>query len=147
MRGYGRRALKNCGYKITRAREAIVKVLEEREGAHMSIEEIYEAVHRDNPDVGLTSVYRTLEILVDLSLVRRLDFGEGRARYESNFGEEGHHHHLVCKRCAKVIDYTDFVSEEVSLIEKTQKALEDKYGFKIESHMLQFWGVCPSCAK
>lgn len=138
--------LRGQGYRITVPRRAILALLS-KTSKHLSAEDIYIAVRRNYPAIGLTTVYRTLEVLVEMGIISKLDFGEGRARYElrSRLSEEIHHHHLICKGCNKVIDYTNFVKEEKELIEKTEKLLERKYDFEINEHRLQFYGLCNSC--
>jgi Fur family ferric uptake transcriptional regulator len=81
-------------------------------------------------------------------MVFKLDFGDGRARYELTKGSNGtqHHHHLVCTGCNKVIDYTDFIDEEVELLRETEKGLGRKYDFKITNHIIQFYGLCDKCS-
>jgi Fur family ferric uptake transcriptional regulator len=137
---------KGCGYKITIGRETILQVLSDA-GKHLSADEIYTKVHVLQPAIGLTSVYRTLEILKDMGLVHKFDFDDGRARYELAEGEDGkdHHHHLVCKRCKRVVDYTDFIDQEIKLLNDTEKALSKKYNFDITNHLIQFYGVCGKC--
>ncbi len=138
---------RGCGYRITPGREAILDVLS-RSTKHLSAEDIYIRAHQGNPNIGLTSVYRTLEVLVNLGLVFKFDFGDGRARYElaEGPGGERHHHHLVCTGCRRVIDYTDFIEEEVELLNRTEKGLSEKYDFKITNHLIQFYGLCNACA-
>lgn len=133
------------GYRITAPRQAILSVLSHT-SRHLSAEDIYLAVHKTYPAVGLTTVYRTLELLVQMGLVFKFDFGDGRARYELAQGPKTrHHHHLICMRCGRVIDYTDFIDKETDLLNKTEKALAEKYKFKINSHQIQFWGLCERC--
>ena len=134
------------GYRITVAREAILDVLSHTE-EHLSAEEVYLAVHRIQPNVGLTTVYRTLELLVHIGLVFKFDFGDGRARYELSEGPKGarHHHHLVCTECGRVIDYTDFIDDEVELLGRTERGLSEKFKFKITNHVIQFYGQCDKC--
>ena len=138
--------LKGFGYKITEGREAILEFLASSEN-HVSAEDIYKAIHSEYPNVGLTTIYRTLDILEKMSLVYCFDFGDGRARYELAEGPKGahHHHHLVCTSCNRVIDYTDFIKEEVKLLTETEKGLSEKYNFRITNHLIQFYGVCDSC--
>ncbi|MBN1823004.1 MAG: transcriptional repressor [Endomicrobiales bacterium] len=138
---------KGCGYKITAGRDAIIEVLSKAD-KHLSAEDIYLKVHSVYPGVGLTTVYRTLEILVNVGLVYKFDFGDGRARYELSQDEEGedHHHHLICKKCNRVIDYSDFIEEEAELLNKTEKGLSKKYNFEITGHLIQFYGLCEKCA-
>jgi Fur family ferric uptake transcriptional regulator len=136
------------GYRITVAREAILDVLSQTQ-EHLSAEEVYLAVHKIYPNVGLTTVYRTLELLVHMGLVFKFDFGDGRARYELSEGPKGtrHHHHLVCTNCGRVIDYTDFIDEEIELLGRTEKGLSKKFGFKITNHLIQFYGLCDKCQR
>ncbi|HDT15736.1 MAG TPA: transcriptional repressor, partial [Firmicutes bacterium] len=67
------------------------------------------------------------------------------ARYELAESSKGHHHHLVCTDCNRIIDYDDFIDDEVKLLEQTQKKLSKKYDFNIESHLIQFYGKCAEC--
>jgi Fur family ferric uptake transcriptional regulator len=136
------------GYRITAAREAILDVLS-KTSAHLSAEDIYLAVHKVYPNIGLTTIYRTLELLVHMGLVFKFDFGDGRARYELSEGPKGkrHHHHLVCTDCGRVIDYTDFIDDEIELLGRTEKGLSRKFNFKITDHVLQFYGLCDRCRK
>jgi len=105
-------------------------------------------VYPRHPHIGLTTVYRTLDVLSDIGLVYKFDFGDGRARYELAEGPKGinHHHHLVCTSCNRVVDYTDFIDEEVELLKETEKGLSKKYDFRITNHLIQFYGLCGSCA-
>jgi len=131
---------------MTVPRQAILDVLS-RTSKHLSAENVYIAVHKIYPNVGLTTVYRTLELLVRMGLVFKFDFGDGRARYELSEGPKGagHHHHLVCTNCGRVIDYTDFIDEEVELLNRTEKGLSKKYNFDITNHLIQFYGLCEGC--
>ena len=139
---------RGCGYRMTVPRETILNVLS-RTSKHLSAEDVYIAVHKVYPNVGLTTVYRTLELLVQMGLVFKFDFGDGRARYELSEGPKGerHHHHLVCTSCGRVVDYTDFIDEEVELLNQTEKGLSKKYSFDITNHLIQFYGLCGSCKK
>ena len=136
------------GYRLTIPRGAILDTLS-KTTEHLSAEDVYQTVHKDNPGVGLTTVYRTLELLVQMGLVFKFDFGDGRARYELAEGPKGerHHHHLVCTSCGRVIDYTDFIDEEKELLGQTEQGLSKKFNFKISNHLIQFYGLCDSCQK
>ena len=137
---------RGCGYRVTVPRQAILDVLS-RTCEHSSAEEIYSAVCKIYPNVGLTTVYRTLELLVQMGLVLKFDFGDGRARYELAVGPKGarHHHHLVCTGCSRVVDYTDFIDDEKELISKMEAGLSKKYNFTISGHLIQFYGLCDKC--
>ena len=137
---------RGCGYRLTIPREAILDVLS-RTSRHLSAEDIFLAVHKVYPAIGLTTIYRTLELLVQMRLVFKFDFGDKRARYELAEGTKGirHHHHLVCTRCGRIIDYTDFIDEEKELLGQTEKGLSKKFNFKITNHIIQFYGLCDKC--
>jgi len=143
-----RAKLKGGGYKVTVGREAILDILSHAD-EHLSAEDIYMKIHSVYPAIGLTSIYRTLDILVNLGMVHKFDFGHGRARYELVEGpkRKPHHHHLVCTDCGRVIDYTDFIEEEVALLKKTEESLSRKYRFRIDDHIIQFYGVCHICTQ
>jgi Fur family ferric uptake transcriptional regulator len=138
--------LKDCGYRLTASREAILNVLS-KTSEHLSAEDIYMKVYKVHSNIGLATVYRTLELLVQMELVSRFDFGDGRARYElsEKSQDKHHHHHLVCTNCGRVIDYTDFINEEVELLTRTENILSEKFNFKIENHLIQFYGLCDKC--
>jgi len=139
---------RGCGYRITIPREAILDVLS-KTSEHLSAEDIYLAVHKNHPNIGLTTIYRTLELLVHMGLVFKFDFGDGRARFELSEDPKGkrHHHHLVCTSCGRVIDYTDFIDDEIELLSRTEKGLSQKFRFKIANHVIQFYGLCDQCQK
>ncbi len=139
----------NCfcenGLRFTTPRKVILEVLQELTG-HRTVEEIYFEVHKAYPQIGLTTIYRNLELLYSWGFVDRFEFGEGKSRYELRSNdEEDHHHHLVCENCKKIVDYSDFVKEEVQLMEKIKQELQTKYDFRITNHKVEFRGLCPEC--
>jgi len=140
IRGFGRR--------ITPARHAVLDALKAR-CEHLTADEVYKAAHKVHPDIGLATVYRTLELFTRLGLVSKFETGDDKARYEfaDCTGAKGHHHHLVCTSCRRIVDYADFIDEETELLRKTEEGLSKKYGFKIKSHVIQFYGLCKDCAK
>jgi len=138
--------LRQHSCRITVPRQVILEILNKAE-KHVSAEEVFLKVHKIYPDIGLTTVYRTLNLLTQIGLVSKFDFGDGKSRYElsSNSKSKGHHHHLVCIKCNKVINYNDFIDEEEKLFKKTEKALAEKYNFKITDHLVRFYGLCEEC--
>lgn len=140
--------LQGCGYRITIAPEAILEILS-KTNAHLSADEIYMKIRPTIPHIGLATVYRTLEVLTQMNVVHKLAFGNGRARYELAEGLRGgsNHHHLVCTQCTRIINYTDFADEEVTLLQRVEKALAEKHHFKMTHHLIQFHGVCQECQK
>lgn len=133
------------GYRITEPRQIIIEVLCNTD-KHLSAEEVYHHVHRKFCNIGLATVYRTLDLLSNLGVINKFDFGDGRARYELIKGPKAkHHHHLICKQCGMIINYTDYLDEEIGMINKVEAMLEKKHAFKITNHNLHFYGICKNC--
>jgi len=147
-RHHWRGAFAGCGYRETRPRRAILEVLG-KTNEHLSAEDVYLAVHKFYPNIGLTTVYRNLELMAAMGMVVKFEFGHGRAKYElaDAYSGKGHHHHLVCKTCSRIIDYSDFMKDEVQFLKNTEKGLSKKYDFDIADHLIQFYGYCRTCRK
>jgi len=147
-KGWWHRRFRNFGARMTQSREAIIDVLNCAD-EHLTAAEIYMKAHEINPAVGLTTVYRTLDILTEMGVVHKFEFGEGKARFEltGESTDREHHHHLVCMKCKKIIDYSDMLDEERDFIEKIQLKLSERYGFEIRDHFLRFNGICADCRK
>ncbi|MDP8289650.1 MAG: Fur family transcriptional regulator [Candidatus Susulua stagnicola] len=145
-RGWYHEQFRDCGYKITPSRDAILDVLT-KTTKHLSAEEIYEQIRKVHPSGGLATVYRTLELLTELGIVYKFDFGDNRARYElaQETAVKDHHHHLVCMKCYRIIEYTDFIDDEIELLKRTEKSLSKRYNFEISKHIIQFYGLCDRC--
>jgi len=138
--------LRNHGFRSTFTREIILETLEAT-SEHLSPEDIYKKIKTYYSTIGLATVYRTLEILIELGLVNKLDFDDGRKRYElaENVSSKTHHHHLICISCRKIIDYSDFLNDEIEFLNKIEKKLEMKHNFKIQDHFIGFTGLCSVC--
>jgi Fur family ferric uptake transcriptional regulator len=131
----------------TGPREAVLKLLSQTP-KHMSAKEVYTAIHKPYPGIGLTTVYRTLELLTRMGVIHKFTFGDGHNRYEFISDEKKkHHHHLICTSCGKIIDYSEFEDEELALVKKTEERLAKKYDFLIKDHNIEFLGVCEDCRK
>ncbi len=135
---------KGCGYRFTMPRKVIVDVLQ-KTSKHLSAEEVYQEVYKLYPQVGLTTVYRTLEVLTQMGLIFKFDFGDGRARYELVEEPEKEHHHLICNKCKRIINYSEFIDEELDFLKRAEKGLSKKYNFDIKTHIIQFYGLCTKC--
>ena len=132
--------LKNEGYKLTSQRKAILATLIENKSAHLSCDDVFEYVSVDNPEIGIATVYRTLQLFEELKIVYKLDFDDGFSRYELNMGtEEHHHHHLICVKCGKVIEV------KVDLLDTLEQEIEKKENFTIVDHNVKFYGYCGDC--
>ncbi|EYE89671.1 Fur family transcriptional regulator [Fervidicella metallireducens AeB] len=134
--------LKVQGYKLTPQRRAILDVIIENEGKHLSTEEVYDIVKDDCPEIGLATVYRTLQLLEKMGVLCKMNFDDGCNRYELVHNDEDHqHHHLVCISCGKVEEAED------DLLEKLEEKVEDLYKFRIVNHSVKFFGYCSSCSE
>lgn len=148
MRNRWGQRLENSGFRITRAREIILEMLESTP-EHLSAEDIFIRIRQKFPGIGLTTVYRTLDILENAGIVDKFDFSLDRAKYELSEGYSGkkHHHHLICRKCGKIIDYSEFQDSEMDYIRRTESQLAGKHGFSIEKHVIHFYGTCPQCKR
>lgn len=127
-------------YKLTPQREVTVKVLLENEEDHLSAEDVYLLVKEKFPEIGLATVYRTLDLLTDLKIIHKINFGDGVARYDFlHEGADYLHHHLVCIECGSVDEI------EENLLDKVEKKVERDFDFKIVDHRLTFHGICYRC--
>lgn len=135
-----KKQLSSASYKLTPQREATVRVLLENEEDHLSAEDVFLLVREKSPDIGLATVYRTLELLNELNVVDKIQFGDGVSRYDLRQEGAAHfHHHLVCIECGAV----DEIQED--LLEDVEAIVEKKWNFKIKDHRLTFHGVCHRC--
>jgi Fur family ferric uptake transcriptional regulator len=128
--------LRDHGYKLTAQRLAILEVIQEG-SEHLTPEEVLQRGCRIYPGLGLTTVYRTLELLSELGFVRRVHLGKGCHAY-ARVKERGGHH-LVCQSCHRVVDFPCFGLGE--LVEEMGR----RTGFTVESHLLELAGLCPKC--
>lgn len=128
-------------YKLTPQREMILSVLLENKENHLSAEDVYTLVKKRMPDVGLATVYRSLELFLENDIIHGVDFGDGRKRYEygAQIGEH-HHHHAICLKCNKVIEIND------DLLEELENQVHREHGFKVANHDLKIFGYCKECA-
>ena len=129
--------LRRLARKITGPRAAILEIL--RQHPHpFTNKEIFAALPRGQCD--LATIYRAMHLLEDLGMVKRFDFGDGTARFELvSEGDDGHHHHLVCTRCAEVVEIGECFPRKI----ETRIAAAN--GFTSVTHKLEFFGICPEC--
>ncbi|GAA3725513.1 Fur family transcriptional regulator [Salinicoccus jeotgali] len=132
--------LQGAQYKLTPQREVTVRVLLENERDHLSAEDVFLKVKDKYPEIGLATVYRTLELLSELKVLDKINFGDGVSRYDlRKEGAEHFHHHLVCMECGAVEEI------EEDLLGDVEKIVENDYNFKVLDHRLTFHGVCRDC--
>ena len=132
-----RRYLRDHRQPVTRQRDLVAQVVFLSEG-HPSVESIRRTLKESGEHVGLATVYRTLEVLVQSELVRAHDFGEGFKRYEP-MAAQAHHEHLICERCGRV---EEFQNER---LERMLPIIADEHGFQHQRHRVEIYGVCREC--
>ena len=133
-----RRQFREKGIVFTTQRERVLRALLEA-GTHLDAEELHRRLSSSRPRVALATVYRTLQLLRDNGLAAESQFGERRHRYER--APEGHHDHLVCLACGRVLEF------EEPAIEQLQARVARRHGFVALSHRLELYGYCRACAR
>jgi Fur family ferric uptake transcriptional regulator len=131
--------LRKGAKKITGPRQAVLQALRSQDHP-LSPKEIFQALPAGECD--LVTVYRSLALLQEMGMVKRFDFGDNVARYELLAeGDDGHHHHLVCTKCAQVLEIGECGICEL------EKRIAAQHGFQTVTHRLEFFGVCPACQR
>ncbi len=130
--------LKKNNLKFTIQREVILETLYNSD-EHLTPESLHHLIQEKYPDLktGIATVYRTLALLEDSSMVTSLSFGAQGKKYE--LGAKNHHDHMICTECGNI---TEFVDEQ---IEERQHKIADELGFKMSDHSMQIYGVCKKC--
>jgi Fur family ferric uptake transcriptional regulator len=123
--------------RVTNQRRQILETFLETEG-HLSAGQLYDLVRRKGIGVGYTTVYRTLGLLVDSGIARRIDLGEREALFEHEISHT-HHDHLVCIKCGKSIEFFD------PTIEEMQRRIAEENRFTPQRHSLVIHGLCEQC--
>jgi Fur family ferric uptake transcriptional regulator len=133
-----RTTLAAAGYRSGGAREAVVRLLD-RQDCCLSAQEIHDRLRSARRGVGIASVYRALETLAELRLVKRVEAGDGIARYEPLRPDGDHHHHLVCRDCGKVEAFSD------PRLERAIDRAAGASGYAVEEHEIVLSGACADC--
>lgn len=134
------RILQKEGYKLTIQRKDILNAMFQHRDEHLSSEDVYELTSKENPELGIATVYRTLQLFEKLGIVYKINFDDGLSRYELNLGTENHHHHhLICLECGKVSEV------KLDLLESLEDEIEREVNFKIIDHNVKFYGYCHEC--
>jgi len=129
--------LRAAGHKITGARRAVLEALVEA-GGHLTSSEVLERVEVRAPGTGRASVFRTLELLTSLSIIRPT-FVESRSPSYVLMSADGHHSHIICTSCSRTIELEDCHVNELAA------DLEQRYGVALTGHLLEFYGLCAEC--
>jgi len=129
-------ALAAQGYRITASRRAILAALVDC-GGHVSADDLVERLHEEAANVGRMTVYRTLDLLCHLNLIRPVYQGTGAAHFV--LLHQGHHHHLICGSCDRVIEFDDCMLAEIEAV------VGQRFNFEVQGHLLEFYGLCEQC--
>lgn len=135
-----KRVLREHELKATNQRIALLKLLDGTQ-EHFDAEEIYLELLKKEKNVSRATVYRALEALVEQGLVAKLDFGDGRMRFERTKGDDEHHDHLICEKCGKVIEFFNLE------MEAQQLAVCEEHDFEPTDHTMHIFGTCSECRK
>ena len=127
------------GLKHSRQRDVILQLFLKTDG-HLTVDDLYQIVQRTHPEIGRTTIYRTLKILCDADLAKAIEFRDGVTRFEHIYNQD-HHDHMVCTCCGVIVE---FRSNE---IQQLQIELAEKHGFTVDSHRHQIFGVCSECKR
>jgi len=133
-------AFKEFSERSTRSRQVIARNLIGlgRSGAAFSAEDLIKRLHRSNPQIGRATVYRSIEKLLRMKVLDRIDFSDG-THYFRLCGSESHHHHLACTKCHRIVDL-DFCLDEDRIA-----AIGRQQSFSIEDHAITLFGLCQDC--
>jgi len=121
--------------KLTRQREQILDVFLRME--HITAEQMYRMLAKKDPHIGLATIYRTLNLFCEAGLARAQHFGT-QTQYD-NVSHKGHHDHLICTGCGKIVEF------ENCDIERLQEEVAKRNGFAIQTHKLELYGLCAAC--
>jgi len=121
--------------KFTRQRELILTAFLRQE--HITAEAMYHQLAKTDPHLGLATIYRTLNLFCDAGIAQARHFGS-QTQYD-NVAHKGHHDHLICTGCGKIVEF------ENCEIEKLQEEVATRNGFTIQTHRLELYGLCSRC--
>jgi Fur family ferric uptake transcriptional regulator len=131
--------IQKAGLRRTAQRDVIMEIFLRTE-QHLTSEDLYWLVQKQDPTVGHTTVYRTLKLLTEAGLAREVRFGDNKTYYEHHYNHE-HHDHMICTECGRVFEFFSQV------IESMQDEMADKLGFRPTHHSLRIWGLCKECQR
>lgn len=132
--------LKDSSYRLTRQRRVVLDVMVENPGQHFSAEEVLALARTRLPNIGIATVYRTLERLASIGILYKNLFDEGKSRYELRGTGLHHHYHVICPGCARIVELED------EMLKALENSLEKK-GYRIIDHDVKIYAYCPACVK
>ena len=135
-----KRVLRDNGLKYTKQREVLLQTLYNN-SEHFTPEQLYLYIKERHPglNVGIATVYRSLNLLEESGMVTSISFGAQGKKFE--LANKPHHDHMICRQCGLIVEFED------QIIEKRQLAIAKEHGFKLTGHIMQLYGVCSECNK
>ena len=130
--------LREAGHKLTNARLTVLNVLENNDG-HLTSAEVLEQVDQIDPSIGRASVFRTLDLLTNLSIIRPTYMNSSMTPTYVLM-PDGHHHHIVCTNCNRIIEFENCGLGAIAA------ELEERLHVKLTGHLLEFYGLCDKCS-
>ncbi|MEM6281949.1 MAG: Fur family transcriptional regulator [Chloroflexota bacterium] len=131
------RRIRESGNRLTHARTVVLRALESYTSGHPTSSEVLEIVHEIDESVGRASVFRTLDLFTQLSIIRPTYVTTGAPQYV--LMPDGHHHHIVCLNCNRTIEFED------CNLGSLQEELQQRLNVQLIGHLLEFYGICESC--
>lgn len=140
-----RKILKEKGLKVTTQRVLVLEALMFCQDRHLTAEELYELVKVDYPRIGLATVYRNIQLLLELHLIDRINLDDGFVRYEigdwNATRTRHHHHHLICMECGGIASFQE------DLLEGLEEKIREAAGFSVVNHEVKLYGYCAECRR
>lgn len=134
--------LNERGWRLTPQRETILQIFQNlARGNHLSAEDLYDLLQNEGEKISLSTIYRTLKLMARMGILRELELAEGHKHYELNQPYPYHHHHLICVRCNKTVEFKN------DSILKTGTKTARKEGYHLLDCQLTIHAICPSCQR
>lgn len=134
-----RKIFEQNNQKFTKQRELIFKVLKNSPQKHLTPEELFSIVHQDHKQVGIATIYRTLNIFEELGIVNKQEFTDQAYTYELIDPESDHHDHIICTKCGKILE------DEFLSVDNVKESLKNQYDFDLNYYSLRIYGICSDC--
>jgi len=125
--------------KFTKQRELIFNVLKNSSEKHLTPEQLFSIVHEDHKQVGIATVYRTLNIFEELGIVNKQEFTDQAYTYEIMNSDNDHHDHIICTSCGKILE------DEFLSVDDVKSSLKKDYNFDLSYYSLRIYRICSDC--
>lgn len=136
--------LKAKGYKLTFQRQKILDIMVNNKHKHLTSEEVYRCIKNDYPEIGLTTVYRTIQLLEEANIICKFDISQNAIKYEvMELDNTYQHPHFICTNCMRVFPIKEY-SPDLEIIKSN---LNHKYKFKIANYNIKLYGMCKECGE